>query len=58
MSRRRRNRSNDTIKKSKKNVIRCKKLLQPVFEDDKCDDFKSGLNKETEKNCKNCVYSF
>ena len=43
---------------SSKKVIRCSKLLKPVFEQDKCDEFKSNISKETERICKNCIYSF
>jgi len=58
MNRRRNKKSYDTIKISNRKVTRCRKTSLPVFENDRCDEFKTELGKETERNCKNCMHSF
>ncbi|MDH7517523.1 MAG: hypothetical protein QHH19_04180 [Candidatus Thermoplasmatota archaeon] len=58
MNRRRNKKSSNIIKISNRKVTRCSKLSLPVFENGICDEFKTELGKEVERNCKNCMYSF
>ena len=42
----------------RKNVIRCNYFKRVVWEHEICDNFNAEVNSTTEKNCKNCKYSF
>ena len=60
MNRSRNQRRNKDQKQIKKIVIRCGLLKRPVFEHEVCPEFilKTKTDSDTQKNCRNCKYSF
>ena len=41
-----------------KKIVRCNALQRPVYEHEVCAQYAIKLGSETQKNCKNCKYSF
>lgn len=58
MNRKRKKKSNQNRELKQKNIIRCKLLMKPVFENESCSKFVKGKDKENNNCCKNCKYSF
>ena len=56
MNQRKRKPANQEKPKNKK-IIRCRKLVRPVFEHDTCSEFINGINKEKDNTCGNCKFS-
>jgi hypothetical protein len=55
-------RSNTQHRKSQESiqkiVIRCNALQRPVYEHEVCSRYTTKTGSDTQKNCKNCKYSF
>ena len=56
MNQRKRKPANQEKPKNNK-IIRCRKLVRPVFEHDTCSEFINGINKEKDNTCGNCKFS-
>jgi hypothetical protein len=54
----RRRTQNKKIEKKQSQVIRCKKKMMPVFENDACQDILIKEKTSSNNNCKNCRHSF
>ncbi len=54
----RRRTQNKKIDKKQSQVIRCKKKMMPVFENDACQDISIKEKTSSNNNCKNCLHSF
>jgi len=49
---------NKKITKKQTQVIRCKKKMILVFENDTCQNILTKEKSGSENNCKNCIHSF
>jgi len=58
MNNRRYRKSSKKREVTKKKLTRCKLLMIPVYENEKCDKFLGNTDKEIAICCRNCEYSF